>query len=290
MNKQVNQIGFLGAAVVGLTCFVTPANSATLQTSEQIALVNGNNIQVTQRNQQTSLDLFFFDFHLDNKNIFETNSIKNFISSEIDEFIDIFSETDLVDQSISQFAQLLGNNNQITQISEQNIFDVFFLDPELKTDRNSNISDTFSRADISQTLSDRVTEKLPDIKQSVTQKADSFGENNRVNQINEQTVIDFFLIDIKFSTQLDDIVVRRADERLTDWVDFDLDNFLDDLETIVPFTELTNSFFQNNNPIILESNNYNINKISSASIPEPSFLFGLLALGTLGVNATLSRK
>jgi hypothetical protein len=290
MNKQVNQIGFLGAAVVGLTCFVTPANSATLQTSEQIALVNGNNIQVTQRNQQTSLDLFFFDFHLDNKNIFETNSIKNFISSEIDEFIDIFSETDLVDQSISQFAQLLGNNNQITQISDQNIFDVFFLDPELKTDRNSNISDTFSRADISQTLSDRVTEKLPDIKQSVTQKADSFGENNRVNQINEQTVIDFFLIDIKFSTQLDDIVVRRADERLTDWVDFDLDNFLDDLETIVPFTELTNSFFQNNNPIILESNNYNINKISSASIPEPSFLFGLLALGTLGVNATLSRK
>jgi hypothetical protein len=290
MNKQVNQIGFLGAAVVGLTCFVTPANSATLQTSEQIALVNGNNIQVTQRNQQTSLDLFFFDFHLDNKNIFETNSIKNFISSEIDEFIDIFSETDLVDQSISQFAQLLGNNNQITQISEQNIFDVFFLDPELKTDRNSNISDTFSRADISQTLSDRVTEKLPDIKQSVTQKADSFGENNRVNQINEQTVIDFFLIDIKFSTQLDDIVVRRANERLTDWVDFDLDNFLDDLETIVPFTELTNSFFQNNNPIILESNNYNINKISSASIPEPSFLFGLLALGTLGVNATLSRK
>jgi hypothetical protein len=291
MRKQVGQVGFIGATVVGLTCFMTPANSATIQTSTQEALVVGENNRVTQINQQTSLDLFFFDLHLDTGSFLDEKPIKNFINAEILEFIDNFSENILeIDQSISQVARLLGNNNRVTQISEQNIFDVFFLDPELKIGMGQNATNTLPEFDISQILSDRIAAQLPNISQSVTQEANIFGNENRVRQVNDQTVIDFFLIDIKFSTQLDDIVVRRADDNLDNLVNFELYDFLDDLETLFPLQELPDSFFQNNNPIVLESRNYSINEVESTTVPESSFVFGLIALGTVGLGSAILRK
>ncbi|OKH19665.1 hypothetical protein NIES593_20575 [Hydrococcus rivularis NIES-593] len=292
MPKQVSQIGFIGATVVGLTCFMTPANSATIQTSTQKALVVGENNRVTQLSQQTSLDLFFFDLHLDTGSFLDESPIKNFINSEILEFINEFSENILeIDQSISQIARLSGNNNRVTQISDQNIFDVFFLDPELRVTMGENTTYTLPSFDISQILSDRIAAWLPDIKQSVTQEANIFGSDNQVRQVNDQTVIDFFLIDIKFSTQLDDIVVRRADDNLDNLVNFELYNFLDNLETLLPFQELPGSFFQDKNPIVLASRNYSINEAqSSITVPESSSVFALFSLTAIGLGSTILCK
>lgn len=292
MPKQVSQIGFIGATVVGLTCFMTPANSATIQTSTQKALVVGENNRVTQLSQQTSLDLFFFDLHLDTGSFLDESPIKNFINSEILEFINEFSENILeIDQSISQIARLSGNNNRVTQISDQNIFDVFFLDPELRVTMGENTTYTLPSFDISQILSDRIAAWLPDIKQSVTQEANIFGSDNQVRQVNDQTVIDFFLIDIKFSTQLDDIVVRRADDNLDNLVNFELYNFFDNLETLLPFQELPGSFFQDKNPIVLASRNYSINEAqSSITVPESSSVFALFSLTAIGLGSTILCK
>ncbi|AFY78993.1 MAG: hypothetical protein IGR93_15170 [Hydrococcus sp. C42_A2020_068] len=291
MPKQVSQIGFIGATVVGLTCLMTPANSATIQTSTQKALVVGENNRVTQLSQQTSLDLFFFDLHLDRKSFLDESPIKNFINSEILEFINDFGENILeIDQSISQIARLSGNNNRVTQISAQNIFDVFFLDPELRVTMGENTTYTLPVFDISQILSDRVAAQLPDIEQSVIQEANVFGSDNQVRQVNAQTVIDFFLIDIKFSAQLVDIVVRRTDDNLDNLVNFELYNFLDDLETLLPFQELPDSFFQDNNPIVLENRNYSINEVQSITVPESSSVFALLSLTAIGLGSAILRK
>ncbi|NJM86761.1 MAG: hypothetical protein HC847_05705 [Hydrococcus sp. RU_2_2] len=64
MHSHINKIGFIIATSIGLTNFVTPANSATIQNSTQIASVKGNDNRVTQINHQTSLDLFLFDVDL----------------------------------------------------------------------------------------------------------------------------------------------------------------------------------------------------------------------------------
>ncbi|NJK50030.1 hypothetical protein HC931_19510 [Candidatus Gracilibacteria bacterium] len=246
MHSHINKIGFIIATSIGLTNFVTPANSATIQNSTQIASVKGNDNRVTQINHQTSLDLFLFDVDLKlSSDRTKNNLIKNFLNSEILEFIDEFGENSLeIDQSITQSAQLFGKNNRVTQIGNQNIFDVFYLDPELKTvasnEKNSNILPDF---DLSNLLSDRITNILPDINQSLRQEADILGNRNRVKQENHQTVIDFFLVDLKFSTKLDDIVIREIDGNWDNSLDFDFNEFLDEIETTIPFQNLPNSFF-----------------------------------------------
>jgi hypothetical protein len=290
MRSHITQIGFIGTTLIGLTSFTTPANSATIQTSTQLASIKGNNNRITQVNNQTSLDLFVFDLDLNmSSDRAERNLIKNFLNSEILEFIDDFGENNSdIDQSIFQSAQLLGNNNQITQISNQNIFDVFYLDPELNTKDSNDNSNILPDLDLSNILSDRIAKILPDVNQSVRQEADILGNRNRVEQENNQTVIDFFLVDIKFSTKLDDIALREVEGNWNDSLEFNFDEFLDEIETTIPFQNLSNNFFENNNPIVFQSSNSSINKVES--VPEPSHIFSLLALGTIGLSAGVIRQ
>jgi hypothetical protein len=291
MQKQVGQIGFIGATLVGLTCFSTPANSITLQTNTQFASVTGENNRVTQLNEQTSLDLFFFNLDISPSN--ETSNINNFINAEIFEFIDNFSVNDEISQSIDQSTDLSGINNRVTQISEQNIFDVFFLDPELNSDtsistRTNNLLHSF---DLSQILSDRIINQFPDAKQRNTQEANVFGQNNRTRQVNNQTVIDFFLVDIKYSNQLDDVIIRKTEDDWDEKDEFELDAFFEDLEDFNPFLELPDNFFQGNDPIVLESNNYSVNEARSPmTVPESGCVFSLLGLGAIGLSSAVLRK
>jgi hypothetical protein len=290
MRSHVTQIGLIGTTLIGLASFTAPANSATIQTSTQIASIEGNNNRITQVNNQTSLDLFVFDLDLNlNSDRAERNLIKNFLNSEILEFIDDFGDnTSDIDQSIFQSAQLLGNNNRITQISNQNIFDVFYLDPELNTADSNENSNILPALDLSNILSDRIANILPDVNQSVRQEADILGNRNRVEQENNQTVIDFFLVDIKFSTKLDNIIIREVEGDWNDSLEFNFDEFLDEIETTIPFQNLSNNFFENNNPIVFQSSNSSINQVES--VPEPSHIFSLLALGTIGLSAGVIRQ
>ncbi|MCU0534895.1 MAG: hypothetical protein MUD14_13470 [Hydrococcus sp. Prado102] len=290
MRSHINGISLIGTTLIGLASFTPLANSATIQTSTQIASIKGNNNRVTQVNNQTSLDLFVFDLDLNmNSDRADSNLIKSFLNAEILEFIDDFGEnTSGIDQSISQSAQLLGKNNQITQISNQNIFDVFYLDPELNTAASNDSSSILPDFDLSRILGDRIINLLPDVNQSVRQEANILGNRNRVEQENNQTVIDFFLVDIKFSTKLDDIVIREVEGDWNDSRDFNLSEFIDGIETTIPFQNLPNSFFENNNPIIFQSSNSSINKIES--VPEPSHIFSLLALGTIGLSSVIIRQ
>jgi hypothetical protein len=289
MRSHVNQIGLIGTTLISLTYFTAPASSATIQTSTQIASIEGNNNRVTQVNNQTSLDLFIFDLDLNLNGGTDRNLIKNFLNAEILEFIDDFGDTGSdIDQSISQSAQLLGKNNSITQISNQNIFDVFYLDPELNTANNNNNSSIIPNLDLSEILGDRIANILPDVNQSVRQVADILGDRNRVNQENNQTVIDFFLVDIKFSTKLDDLVIREIDGDWNDSLEFNFDEFIDEIATTIPFQNLPDSFFKNNNPIVFQSSNSNINKVES--VPEPNHILSLLALGTIGLSSVVIRQ
>jgi hypothetical protein len=288
MRKQITQIGCIGATLVGLTYCAAPANSATLQTSTQIASVIGNNNRVTQVNKQTSLDVFLFDLDLNTGK--DESVIKNFINAEIIEFIADFRDNSLeIDQSIAQFAQLFRKKNRITQISHQSIFDVFFLDPELDTKENkkTSLNNILPSFDLSEILSDRISEKLPDINQSVTQEANVLGNNNRVKQVNNQTIIDFFLIDIKFSTQLDELVIRKAEDNWDNSLDFELNDFLANLATEIPFKELPDSFFQNNDPTIIENTNSSVNEVRSVAVPEPSYVFSLFTFAILCMGKRL---
>lgn len=288
MTRQFERIGLIATTLIGLSYFSAPANSATLQSNLQKAIVDGNGNRVTQINKQTNLDLFFFDVNIDAENNQNETIVKSWIESEIFEFVDNF-ERDVLEfeQSITQEAELFGSNNQVTQISEQNIFDVFFLDPELKV-AQGNVTNPFPNFDISQILSNRFTQILPNVKQNSIQEADTLGNNNKVKQENYQTVIDFFAIEIDFSTQLDNILVSKLEDNYDNFKDFNLDNFLEDFTINNSLTNLPNNFFQNNDPLIVENNNYSINQVSS-TIPEPSSFVGLLAFGVLGIGAIRNR-
>jgi len=288
MTRQFERIGLIATTLIGLSYFSAPANSATLQSNLQKAIVDGNGNRVTQINKQTNLDLFFFDVNIDADNNQNETIVKSWIESEIFEFVDNF-ERDVLEfeQSITQEAELFGSNNQVTQISEQNIFDVFFLDPELKV-AQGNVTNPFPNFDISQILSNRFTQILPNVKQNSIQEADTLGNNNKVKQENYQTVIDFFAIEIDFSTQLDNILVSKLEDNYDNFKDFNLDNFLEDFTINNSLTNLPNNFFQNNDPLIVENNNYSINQVSS-TIPEPSSFVGLLAFGVLGIGAIRNR-
>jgi len=288
MTRQFERIGLIATTLIGLSYFSAPANSATLQSNLQKAIVDGNGNRVTQINKQTNLDLFFFDVNIDADNNQNETIVKSWIESEIFVFVDNF-ERDVLEfeQSITQEAELFGSNNQVTQISEQNIFDVFFLDPELKV-AQGNVTNPFPNFDISQILSNRFTQILPNVKQNSIQEADTLGNNNKVKQENYQTVIDFFAIEIDFSTQLDNILVSKLEDNYDNFKDFNLDNFLEDFTINNSLTNLPNNFFQNNDPLIVENNNYSINQVSS-TIPEPSSFVGLLAFGVLGIGAIRNR-
>jgi hypothetical protein len=281
MQKQVARFGLIGAALIGMS-YCLPANAATLQRNTQLAVVGGSNNYVTQTNKQTSLDLFFFDVHL-TPGSSDRNNLTNSISSEIRQFINNFDRFDPeIDQSIDQSARVDGNNNRVRQVSEQNIFDVFFLDPELKnakSDRNL----LSSGLDFDNILGDRIAAELPDVKQTNTQEANTFGTNNRVNQVNRQTAAGFFLVDLTFSTQLDEIAIRQVDDKWEDSFDFSLDEFLDDLDTTNPFNDLPDSFFTNNKPIVLESRNFSTNT-------EPSSAIAILAAGMMRLGFSLRKR
>lgn len=284
MQKQVTQLGWIGAAFVGMSYFSSPADAATLQSNTQKAVVSGSNNYVTQTNKQTSLDLFFFDVHL-TPGQSAPNNFTNSIRSEIRQFVNNFDRFDPeIDQSIDQSARVDGNNNRVRQVSEQNIFDVFFLDPELK---NSNRNPLSSGLDFDSILGDRIAAALPDVKQRNTQEANVSGKNNRVNQVNRQTAAGFFLVDLTFSTQLDEIAIRQVDDKWEDDFDFSLDEFLNDLDTNNPFDALPDSFFADNKPIVLESRNFSTNTVA---VPEPSSAIAILAASMMRLGVSFRKR
>jgi hypothetical protein len=283
MQKQVTQLGLIGATLIGMS-YSLPANAVTLQSNTQKAVVGGSNNYVTQTNKQTSLDLFFFDVHL-TPGKSDRNILTNSISSEIRQFIKNFDRFDPeIDQSIDQSARVDGKNNRVRQVSEQNIFDVFFLDPELKNSKSDSLSSGLNFDNI---LGDRIAAKLPDVKQRNTQEANVSGKNNRVNQVNRQTAAGFFLVDLTFSTQLDEIAIRQVDDKWEDSFDFSLDEFLDDLNTTNPFDNLPDSFFADNKPIVLKSRNFSTNNVA---VPEPSSAIAILAAGMMRLGFSIRKR
>lgn len=186
-NNQVEQF-------IDQTLVFYPISSLQLENSEILQLFVQNNFtnsdtaQVNQKIEQSSPNIPFFSNHFQ-MNGTEHTTLRDF-NIELSDFLNSDGQLDSV-QSVNQAVDVLGNNNEVIQTSEQNILDFRLVDSAFFGDEE-NQENLIS---FDEFLVDIAGDVTLDSLQFALQDVIVQGSNNQIEQSIEQLIVTFLVID-----------------------------------------------------------------------------------------------
>ncbi len=279
MNNTVTFLSLVPISFFGLTASL-PANANIPQTSIQEILIEGDLNQVNQQLNQ-SLNLNFIYLPQIEESVIPTFNIQGiFLGNPNNQFNQVINqnildfqllETSLINfdtndflnndgilngkQFITQENSIEGNNNLITQQSEQELTDFALL---------NGLTSTTEKQDFNYWLNEILVDQKLDSLQFSLQDTLIFGDNNIVDQTIDQTLNSFVFTNSDISDLLDTNIVDKGIEfdpaQFTiqeTFIDSGQDNFISQTinQVIGDVSFINASNFTQQNPLVRQNDN-----------------------------------
>ncbi|WP_013322513.1 hypothetical protein [Gloeothece verrucosa] len=304
MLQISRKIAVFGLAIMGLSITPVAAKSLTLQETNQSAMVVGTDNQVKQEVNQVLSNYFAINYDLNSQN-FQIISLP-----EIDNNLRI-------KQSSKQETFISGSQNKVIQKNQQiqiNYFNISLLNLPKNNSKNSNFILHFldNISDISENNKPIITEQLS------SQKVFIDGEENQVTQQVNQIVMGIFYLNTEsyFTPSITEIVQESFSQSLNlgksnqitqelkqTWLDLflfgteggrdslSLDELIQSASEADLFSEI--ELLMNEKNLFPYSYRGQTSYFSRAelpptvSVPEPSSVINLLAVGIIGITVKI---